>query len=452
MRRTTAALTITLAVVCAAALAAQSEGKPDRQLRTRIEQRYDIVPLTDGIALRPKSASRDVRLIEIAAGGVISINGVAVTGRELRERVGSDADLILRLSYMTSDERREFLAMSEQPAESPAQTAPEPPASPAVPEPTEEPSGTVARRTHGDRVRIFGSVTVPEGEEVTGQAVAVMGSVRVDGQVDDQVLAVLGSVTLGPHAIVRGDVVAVGGRVIRAEGSQVGGGVTEVSMGELALRSNRGDWAFGHTPLWYLVGFGAVPRLIGSMFHFLLLAMFASLAFIVARGAVEGAAERASTNPVKSTAIGFAAEVLLFPALLLTSIVLAISIIGIPLLFLIPFALFALVLIALAGFSGTAFAVGRWARGRFGLAYSASFLNIVVGVFLILFPLLVGRVVALAGWPASPFAGLLLATGIGLEFLAWTCGFGAMLENGVVKWQARRAARAPSATPPPVVP
>jgi len=56
------------------------------------------------------------------------------------------------------------------------------------------------------------------------------------------------------------------------------------------------------------------------------------------------------------------------------------------------------------------------------------------------------------GWPLSPFAGLLLATGIGLEFLAWTSGFGAVLENALSRWQARRAARAPIAAPPPVIP
>lgn len=449
MRRWTAAFVVVLAVVCTAGAASQVPSEDQRQLRTRIEQRYDIVPLTDAIALRPKSRSGDVRLIEVSAG-VISINGVAVTGRELRDRAGADADLILPLSYLSPEERRAFLSSGEPPAEAPAGAEP-PAAAPSQPS-SDEAAGTGRRRSHGDRVRIFGSVEVPAGEEVTGQAVAVMGSVRVDGEVDDQVVAVLGSVTLGPHAVVRGDVVAVGGRVIRAEGAQVHGGVTEVSMGELALRSDHDYWFHPRTTLWYLVGFGALPRLIGSTFHFLLLAMFACIAFVVARGTVEGSAERVSDNPVKATVVGLAAVVLLAPAFLLTAIVLAISIVGIPLLLLLPFAMFALVLIALAGFSGTACAVGRWARRRFGLAHSAAFVDITVGVFLILLPVLLGRVLSLAGWPVSPFAGLLLATGIGLEFLAWTSGFGAVLENALSRWQARRATRPAVAEPPPVIP
>ena len=76
-------------------------------MRARIEQRYDVVPLSGGVALTPKSPRGDVRLIEIS--DTIAINGVVVSGRELRDRVGADADPILRLSYLgASDVRRLF--------------------------------------------------------------------------------------------------------------------------------------------------------------------------------------------------------------------------------------------------------------------------------------------------------------------------------------------------------
>ena len=79
-----------------------------RTLRDRIEQRYDVVPLTGGVALRPKSRMDDVRLIEIT--DTIAVNGVAVSGRELRDRVGADADSILRLSYLDADARRDLFS------------------------------------------------------------------------------------------------------------------------------------------------------------------------------------------------------------------------------------------------------------------------------------------------------------------------------------------------------
>jgi hypothetical protein len=78
-------------------LAGQLTDDEQRTLRERVQARYDVVPLTDGVALRPKTRGGDVRLIEIAEGA-IAINGTTVTGRELRERVGDEPDVILRLS------------------------------------------------------------------------------------------------------------------------------------------------------------------------------------------------------------------------------------------------------------------------------------------------------------------------------------------------------------------
>jgi hypothetical protein len=42
-----------------------------------------------------------------------------------------------------------------------------------------------------------------------------------------------------------------------------------------------------------------------------------------------------------------------------------------------------------------------------------------------------------------------VATGLGVEFLAWASGFGAMLTNTFSRWQARRAARSTPQTPSP---
>ena len=293
-------------------------------------------------------------------------------------------------------------------------------------------------RAGGDRVRVFGDVNVREDEQVSGQVVAVIGSVRIDGEVGDQVVAVLGSVNLGPKAVVNGDIVSVGGRVRRAEGSQVRGAVTEVSLADADTRLHIGPWAGGIGALSLFDGFGAFPRLLASTFRFLLLVILTSLAMIIARGTVEASAHRLADDPIKATLVGIAAEILVVPVLVLTALVLAISLIGIPLLLLLPFVVLFLILLALIGFSGTAFAIGQWARRRFGLATSPGIIDVCLGVLLILLPVLVGRVIALGGWPTSPVSFLLIAAGAGLEFLAWSAGFGAVLTNAFGRWQARR--------------
>jgi hypothetical protein len=429
-------LTVGAPIAAADAHAAPQISADERQaLRARIEQRYDVVPLSGGVALRPKTPQGDVRLIEIS--DTIVINGVPVTGRELRERVGTDADAILQLSYLEVDALGElFRPVAAEREIRPEREAPVGPAVPPAPEPS-------SRRTHrsgGDRVRIFGDAVVNEDEEVTGQVVAVLGSARIDGEVGDQVVAVLGSVDLGPHAVVHGDVVAVGGRLRKASGSQINGAITEVSWGDLGARINM-PWLDGWGPVYVFDGFGPVARLIGTTFRFVLLALVACLALVVARRGVEGSAQRVTDDPVKTTMVGLVAWVLLLPLFVLTAIVLAISLIGIPLLLLLPFALVVLLVMSVVGFSGTAYAVGLWTRRRFGIATMSGFADICLGLLIILLPLLLGRVVALGGWTLSPVVFLLVATGLAVEFLAWASGFGAVLTNTFSRWQATRAAR-----------
>jgi hypothetical protein len=292
-------------------------------------------------------------------------------------------------------------------------------------------------------VRILGDVNVAEDEELGGQAVAVIGSVRVDGVVRNDVVAVLGSVDLGPRAVVRGNVVAVGGRIRRAPGSEIHGDVTEISLGDHRLAVT--PWLVGAGLPFFFDGVSAVPRLIGSVFRLVLLALLASIALVLARRTVEASGQRVRENPVQATLVGLAAGILIVPVLFLTSFLLVLTIIGIPLLLLMPFVVLALGVIALAGFSGTAYAVGQAARRRFGSGASAPVIDVCLGVVVILLPVLLARVVALAGWPMNPLSWLLLAAGAGLEFLAWSSGFGAVLTNAFSRWQVTRAARAPAA-------
>jgi hypothetical protein len=464
--RVRAALVLALALFfIAAPLAVAAQVDPDaaRALRDRVQARFDVVPLSDGVALRPKIRAGDVRLVEVSDAG-IAVNGVTVTGRELRDRLGADADLVLRLSYLDPSERaalfadaeraepessggRELPPVRELPQAREEGAAPTPPSTSAPPDEFRR-----SRRARGDRVRVFGGVTVERDERIQGQAVAVFGSARIDGEVGDQVVAVLGNVELGPEAIVHGDIVSVGGRVRRAPGAQVRGGVTEVSLGGADVHLT--PWLAGWGLWGPFDGFGAAPRLVLSSMRLLLLVILASIVWLVARTTVERSAQRVTDEPLKSTIVGVLSQLLLIPVLLLTGFILALSIIGIPLLLLMPFAVLFLVLMALAGFTGTAYAVGQWARRRFGCGVEGAWLEVVIGVLLILLPLMLGRLLGVVGWAAGPFALLLIIAGFAVEYLAWASGFGAVLTNAFSRWQARRAARTtpppPAATPPPL--
>ncbi|MCC6414358.1 MAG: hypothetical protein IT582_00390, partial [Opitutaceae bacterium] len=77
-------------------------------------------------------------------------------------------------------------------------------------------------------VSVFGNTTVNgrSGRE----AVSVLGNTTVNGEVGGEAVAVLGDIKLGPKAVVHGDVVTVGGRLIREDGSVVHGNVQEINL------------------------------------------------------------------------------------------------------------------------------------------------------------------------------------------------------------------------------
>ena len=80
-----------------------------------------------------------------------------------------------------------------------------------------------------DKVRIGGDVVVDQGTEVK-DAVAVGGSVTVNGKVRDSAVAVGGAVILGPNAVIGKDVVSIGGAVKQAQGSVIHGDIVEMNI------------------------------------------------------------------------------------------------------------------------------------------------------------------------------------------------------------------------------
>ena len=113
-----------------------------------------------------------------------------------------------------------------------------------------------------DRVRIGGDVVVEKGETVK-DAVAVGGDVTVNGVVQNSAVAVGGSVFLGPDAVVRKDVVAIGGVIARKEGARIGGDIVEMSIPGLAavLPFMNGEHTFGWLAAFEIITFAGLMAL-----------------------------------------------------------------------------------------------------------------------------------------------------------------------------------------------
>ncbi|MGE5358341.1 MAG: hypothetical protein ACM3NQ_04935 [Bacteroidales bacterium] len=397
------------------------------RLRRAIEERYRVVPLQEGIALVPRTERGDVRSIEIA-GSTVAINGTVVTGAELRERVKADSDAILALSYLDPAERK---ALFEGPADRPAEERP--PAEGERPrEVAPEDRGAIPppetplpdRRSHADaRIHIGGGVQVGASEVVDGPVVAVGGPVTVDGEVRQDVVAVGGSVRLGPSARVRGDVTSVGGTIDRDEHAQVDGRLNEIGLSFPHWRLRPGFQA----PFLGLHGaLGPGVDLMATGFRMLLFGLLVVLAFLIARTPVERIERIAAVEPWKAGLVGLLTELLFVPVFVVTIVVLAVSIIGIPLLlFVPPLALVAFIVALIIGFAGVAYHVGRWAQHTFGWSGQSALVLVIVGLLGIWALTIIGRAISLAGWPVWIVSAALLVVGFVVEYVAWTVGLGA---------------------------
>lgn len=426
---------VALAIICGGT-PSFSQDRRDDGLRREVERRFEVLPLRDGLALKPRSTTSGVRSVEIA-GGAIALDGQPATGAELRQRLGADADLVLRLSYLSDTDRRALFSagpgtLTSEPAAPPPPPAPDAPnpstpsivpSPPELPEPPDRPRAPRDRR-NGDRVRIGGGVTVDADESLAGDVVAVGGPVRIEGQVRGDVVAVGGGVTLGPRAVVEGDVTAVGGPLHRDPGAIVRGKAQEVSLGGIDL--SRWTWRRNPVGQWWGSMLGSAFAFVGTLVRVCVLCLFTALVVLFGREYMERAGAVAANASVKAGAVGFAAQILFVPLLVITIIVLVMTIVGIPLILLIPFVVLGIALVALVGFTGVAHKVGQIATGRLGRTEDNPYLITILGVVLIMLPVLLSRLASLGGGMLFPISASLGVAGFVVEYLAWTVGFGAV--------------------------
>lgn len=485
-----AALLLVLGLTAAmAAWAAPQEAAAtgDRaELRQLIERRYTVLPISGGILLTPRTPRAGVRTIELT-GDNIAINGQRVSGdRTIREWLEGDADLILRLRGLSPDERRQtFNLEALPPGERPADPIPEPaedaaveaptsgdvteitpeeaedveeaePAESAEPaEPAEETVSDAGRRSSGDRVNVGGSVKVAE-DEITNEAVAIGGSVTVDGEVRDavtavggsaringrvggEVVAVGGAVYLGPNAVVEGGVTSVGGRIHREPGAVIHGPTSEVSLLPFTWNDGwrRGPWSYR----------GGISDVMGSIMTLVVMSLLVCLVLLVARRPLERVDRMLATQPWQSAAVGVAGFVFLVPLLIVVTVLLVITIVGCTLLLLYPFLFIYLGLLFLLGYAAVAHRLGRWFEGRFNLRFGGPYVAALIGVLLIQIWSVLGQMIDLIPGPFGFFAGMMLLFAALMVIAAWIVGFGAVilarfgLEPGY--WPGRVAATPP---------
>lgn len=294
----------------------------------------------------------------------------------------------------------------------------------------------------GDRVPgtvlIGGVYGVERGAVVEGDVTVVGGAATVAGEIEGSLVVVGGSVELEEGAEVGGDVVSIGGPISDHGHTEVGGQKVQVAFGDLAgLGTILGSGISAGPGAWHGHGRDDGGGLFDSSIFevlyrffrlgFLLVVVFAVL--LLAPGRAASVAALARAQPWRSGLIGLIAEVVFLPILLVSTVVLLVSIIGIPLALVVP-PLMVIVLIGffVIGYAGVASATGGIFERRFDRRYS-SFGLVLLGMLLIEGWSLAGEILYLLPGPIKFMAFLALAFGFLVQYVAWTVGLGAALAD-----------------------
>ena len=267
--------------------------------------------------------------------------------------------------------------------------------------------------------------------------VVVGGDATIDGHTDDDVVVIGGTLRLGPKAIVGGDAVAVGGDAVIDPAATVRGKVdtTAVTLPNLDwdLGLRMGSWR----DWWPLAALSA------TILRLSLVLIVSLLLTVIAPEWVRAMGVRAS-SAFGSGLLGVAAEILFVPVLVALVIVLAISIVGIPLLGAIPFALALGALAWTGGFAAAASCLGARLRGSSIERSSSLVTDLLIGFIAISGLTLIAHLIAVgAGW-MTPLVWMTRAAGIAVEYAAWTIGLGAALSGRFVRPRSTPPMPAPS--------
>jgi hypothetical protein len=286
---------------------------------------------------------------------------------------------------------------------------------------------------HGVHFRLLHDYYLAAGATATEPIVVFGGDATIDGQTDDDVVVIGGTLRLGPKAVVGGDVVTVGGEAVIDPAATVRGKVDAA-----VVEWPNVDLGFGW-PVWSWRGWWPFAAFSATVLRLSLVLVISLLLTVVAPGWIRSTGVRAS-SALSSGLLGAVAEVLFVPALVAVVVGLAISIVGIPLLGAIPFALAIAALAWTGGFAAVAVCLGARLRGSSAATSSALVADLLIGFVAITALTIIAHVISLGpGW-MTPFGWMTRAAGIAVEYVAWTIGLGAAISGRLV--------RSPSMTPP----
>lgn len=259
-------------------------------------------------------------------------------------------------------------------------------------------SATIAAGESVDSFLAFGcNVHIEQGATVRGDVANFGGNLTLAGQVNGNIAMLGGNVSLQPSAVVHGNVAAIGGNVQRAEGATINGGVT----------NNGGNFAppvppdapdapvviGSRSPFGRVFDFGA--NVLGGIVTALAFAAIGALIVLFAPEPTKRIGDAVQAKPLNAVGVG-CLTTLLVPIL---GLLLVVTLIGIPVAFILSFAAFAAWLLGMV-------AIGYLTGEKILQAFKARDVLPVVAVILGVIVLTLISQISFIGWFVSFVIGL----------------------------------------------
>lgn len=277
---------------------------------------------------------------------------------------------------------------------------PTPPDAPDVPWNWED------RETGGDLVRMGEDIRIPSDQLVEGVVVAFGGNITVEGHVLDDVVSLGGDIYVEPGAVIEGNTVAIGGRVHRKPGATVLDG--DISVPLMIFPRVDGGWLGSGLRFGLAVTMIAFLFLVGGFFE------------LVMPDRLQRLTSYAQNRVWGSFFAGLAAEILSLPVFIL----LCITILGIPIALLMPFAYFGGLLL---GYVAVALLVGSRMGSRTLADRGGRLVSLAIGLAILMGFHLFAQLLSSMGGVVAWFGAALSLFAVAANWTVATIGLGAVL-------------------------
>ncbi len=270
---------------------------------------------------------------------------------------------------------------------------------------------TMYHKKGTDIVKFGEDVYVAEDEMIRGDLVVFGGDVEVYGVVGGNVVVIGGDIEVGDNAEIKGDAVVLGGQLEEAPGA--------IIQGERV--SFKGFFPFHHFP----VRIGFHSRLFDFFFvpvKFFLSLILSLLLILFLRDRVVRSEQHLTANVLKSFGVGFLIVFVGGFTLTVLTILLCITIIGIPLAFLMVVSSFGIIILS---WTIAAYAIGTAVRRKLQFQSENAFFIVFIGMLILFLPGFIGHGLSMAPI-LTPLGVLFRIIGFFITIFAEFAGLGAL--------------------------